>query len=234
MERRGHRFRVRHRGARAGQALPRQPRPGRRGGRPRHRPGRPNGARSSGSSVRTAPARPRPCGCCAPCCRSPTARPLSPGSTCGAHPAEVRRRIGVALQDVGLDPTPDRPRTAGAAVRAVPGAATAGEVRRAARAGRAVRGGRPDDQDLLRRHEAPAGPGDRTGARAAGALPGRADDRSGPGQPDDRVGRGPPHQRGRNDGLPHDAVPRGGRPAVRPDRDHRRRPARLGAARRTR
>ena len=39
----------------------------------------------------------------------------------------------------------------------------------------------------------------------------------------DAVGRGAPAARRGHDGLPHDAVPRGGRPARRPARDHRRR-----------
>ena len=39
----------------------------------------------------------------------------------------------------------------------------------------------------------------------------------------DRVGRSAARQRERHDGVPHDAVPRGSRPAVRPDCDHRRR-----------
>ena len=47
-----------------------------------------------------------------------------------------------------------------------------------------------------------------------------------PGQPADRLGGAAPDQRARDDGVPHDPVPRGGRPALRPHRDHRRRPHR--------
>ena len=39
----------------------------------------------------------------------------------------------------------------------------------------------------------------------------------------DRLGRAAAHQRARHDGLPHHAVPRRGRPALRPAGDHRRR-----------
>ena len=45
----------------------------------------------------------------------------------------------------------------------------------------------------------------------------------GPGEPADGLGGGPADQRPRHDGLPHHAVPRGGRPALRPAGHHRRR-----------
>ena len=56
-----------------------------------------------------------------------------------------------------------------------------------------------------------------------GPLPRRADDGPRPGLAADRLGRGPPDQRHRHHDLPHHPVPRGGRRALRPPRDHRRR-----------
>ena len=69
---------------------------------------------------------------------------------------------------------------------------------------------------------------------AAGAVPRRADDRPRHPQPAGAVERHPLARRRRHDGLPHDAVPRGGRPARRPHRRARRRPdRRRGHGRRT-
>src|SRR3954454_22387699 len=100
-------------------------------------------------------------------------------------------------------------------------------ARRGAARARGARGrGRPPHQGLLGRYEAPARPRLGARARARGAVPRRADHGAGPGEPPHRVGRGPPHQRARHDGVPHHAVPRGGRRAVRAARDHRRRPDR--------
>ena len=60
-----------------------------------------------------------------------------------------------------------------------------------------------------------------------GAVPRRADDGPRPAEPLGAVGGGRPTvARGRRHGLPHDAVPRGGRRARRPRRDHRPRPHR--------
>ena len=149
----------------------------------------------------------------------------------GLRPRRRARAGRSAPQDRGGAPggwprrAPDRPRAADAAGTTVREQRGGGEGHRsaAARAGRA-RGRRgPRHQGLLRRDEAPARPGDGPRARAGGALPGRAHDRSGPGEPPHRLGRGPAHQRPRHDGVPHDAVPRGGRPALRPARHHRRR-----------
>ena len=147
------------------------------------------------------------------------------GVDVAADPDGVRRRIGVALQEAGLDP-----RQTGRELLELQGRLFALSPeggrrprRRAARARRAAGRGRPPHQGLLGRHEAPARP--RLGARAPArrAVPRRADDGPGPGEPADRVGRGPAHQRAGHDRLPHHAVPRGGRPALRPAGDHRRR-----------
>ncbi len=80
---------------------------------------------------------------------------------------------------------------------------------------------RPARQDLLRRHAPPARPRRRPGRPPAGAVPRRADHRPRPAQPAGHVGR---HRRAgarRHDAAPDHAVPRGGRPAGRPDRGHR-------------
>ena len=62
--------------------------------------------------------------------------------------------------------------------------------RRADRAGRALRCRRPQGRRLLGRDEAPARPRTRARARAAPALPRRADDRPRPAEPHRTVGRG--------------------------------------------
>ena len=59
---------------------------------------------------------------------------------------------------------------------------------RAARRVRHERGGRPGDQDLLRRHAAPPRPGRLAGRAAAGALPRRADHRARPARAASRCG----------------------------------------------
>ena len=138
---------------------------------------------------------------------------------------EVRRSIGVALQEIGLDPV-----QTGRELLELQcglygihrfGGARAGQ--RAARAGRADRRRRPAHQDLLRRDEAAAGPRQRARPPAEGALPRRADDRPRPRLPVDRLGGGAQHQRDGHDDLPHDAVPGGGGRALRAAGDHRRR-----------
>ena len=75
--------------------------------------------------------------------------------------------------------------------------------------------------DLLRRHAPEAGPGDDAGRQPADHLPGRADDGAGPAQPPHDVGHRPRAGGRRRDHLPHHPVPRGSRPARRPDRGAR-------------
>ena len=125
-------------------------------------------------------------------------------------------------------PGPDRARAARASVRAVRDhrQKRQGAHRRAAGAGRADRGRRPPDQDLLGRNEAPARPRERAGAFARGAVPRRADHRPRPRFASDCLGRGPPRQGIRHDRVPDDAVPRGGRQPLQSAGDHRRRPDR--------
>ncbi len=80
---------------------------------------------------------------------------------------------------------------------------------------------------VLGRDEAPPRP--RAGARPppADPLPRRADDRPRPAEPQRALGRGRAAREGRGrDRLPDHPVPRGGRRARRPRRDHRPRPHR--------
>ena len=92
----------------------------------------------------------------------------------------------------------------------------------AARAGRADARGRPQGRRLLGRDEAQARPRARARAPADDPLPRRADDRSRRTEPKRALERGrTAGAGGRRHGLPDHAVPRGGRRARRPRRDHR-------------
>ena len=75
---------------------------------------------------------------------------------------------------------------------------------------------------LLGRHEAPPRPRARARPPAQHPLPRRADDGARPAEPHGSLGGGgAARPRGRRDGVPDDPVPRGGRRARRPGRDHR-------------
>ena len=157
------------------------------------------------------------------------------------------RRRRTWSRDPGRGPPPDRRRASGGRPRPAPdGPRAAGHARAAVRAqrrsGEGARGGaagagrargrrRPGDQGLLGRHAAPARPGGGARARARGPVPRRADHGPGPGEPADGLGGAAPDQRARHDGVPHDPVPRGGRPALRSPRDHRRRRSSCAKAR---
>ena len=138
--------------------------------------------------------------------RGPRAGPGAPGDR--LRVPEARRRPG--------GHRPGEPGPPGPPVRAAR-RHRAGPGRRAAGPLRAGRRGRPAGPDVLRRHAAQARRRDGAGAPAAGALPGRADDRAGPGgagrdvDPDRRAdpGRGP-------DRAADHPLPGGGRPAGRP------------------
>ena len=69
----------------------------------RLRPGGRPTAACTGCSAPTAPARPPRCGCSPRCCGPTAARRTSPGSTCARDPQEVRRRIGLAGQYAAVD-----------------------------------------------------------------------------------------------------------------------------------
>ena len=147
------------------------------------------------------------------------------GYDVATQPAQVRRRIGVALQEAALDPL-----------------MTGSELieLQATLHGIAPRSVRARGADLIGRVGL-SGAADRRVGTYSGGMRRRLDlamalihepevlfldePTTGPG-PDlaaHAVGRGPPPARRGHDGLPDDAVPRGGRPARRPHRDHRRR-----------
>src|SRR4051812_10475063 len=160
----------------------------------------------------------------------------------GPGAADVRR-------DLDLRPRRDRPlrarparrraRSAGPQSRLVPHArgdarlprrllrdAAQGAPRARPRAARRVladRQARRPHAHPVGRHEAPADPGAGAHAPAAAADPRRADRgrrrRAAPGA----VALRPADQRRGHDDPPHDALPRGGRAALRPDRLHQRR-----------
>ena len=98
--------------------------------------------------------------------------------------------------------------------------------RRAARVRAALRPARLAGRSALRRHEAPAH--DRAGAHqpARGAAPRRADHRSRPAGPAHAVGASVPPEAERRHARAHDALHGRGRAALRPARDHGRRPDR--------
>ena len=127
-----------------------------------------------------------------------------------------------------LDLLPDRgaePALPRRALRRRPGRRRAPD-RRGAGDGRPGRPPRRHGRDVLRRHEAPAGDRPRPAARAAGAVPGRADDRAGPADPRLDLGvRRTTSASGGDHRLRHHALHGRGR-ALRPDRDHGRGPDR--------
>ena len=116
-----------------------------------------------------------------------------PGSTSSAHPAEVRRHIGVAAQDATLD----------GLLTGRQNLVMVGELSDMGRAAsrqratellgpvRADRRGRPGAEGLLGWHAPPARPGGELDDPAARAVPRRADDRAGPDQPSAGVGGHP-------------------------------------------
>ncbi len=154
-----------------------------------------------------------------------------------AEGPKVRATIGAALQEAALDPllTGREHLRLQATLQALP----RGE--RKARAHELLeRVGLTEAADrrgarLLGRHEAPPRPRSGADPPAAGAVPRRADDRPRRSEPHRALaGGGEARPRGRRDRLPHHAVPRGGRRAGEPRRDHRPRPhRRRGHARRT-
>src|ERR671914_2005993 len=145
------------------------------------------------------------------------------GDPDAARGADRRRAPGG-----GPRPAPDGARAPHPARAALRAERDGGQGARggAAGAGRARGCGRPRDQGLLGRYAAPPRPRGGARARTGCPLPRRAHHRSRPGEPPHNLGRAPPHQRARDDDLPHHPVPGGGRPALRQDRDHRRRPHR--------
>ena len=142
---------------------------------------------------------------------------------------KVRSVIGAALQEAALDPMltgRDHLRLQ-ATLQGISRAERKPRGAGAARPRRPQRGGRPQGRRLLGRDEAAARPRARARAPAADPLPRRADDRARHPEPHRALGRGrAARARGRRHRLPDDAVPRGGRRARGPGRDHRPRPHR--------
>ena len=139
---------------------------------------------------------------------------------------QVRRRISLTGQFAALDAAQTGEENLRMIARLAGSAAGGGRAARGrtARAVRADPGRAPADEYLFRRPAPPARPGRQPGRASVGALPGRAEHRPGPAEPADRLaGHRRPGRRGR-DGVPHHAVPGGGRPAGRPDRGAGRRP----------
>ena len=143
-----------------------------------------------------------------------------------AHPAAVRRQIGVAAQDATLDGllTGRQNLVLVGELSGMRTGAGPGEGRRAARALRAGRRRRPGGQGVLRRHAAPAGPGGQPADAAARAVPGRADHGPGPGEQAARLGGDQgAHRLRRHAAADHPVPGRGGRPGG-PHRGSRSRP----------
>jgi len=90
----------------------------------------------------------------------------------------VRRRIGVALQEIGLDPvqTGRELLELQCGLYGIPGAKAKARTVELLELGRLERCGRPADEDLLGGHEASSRPRQRPRPLAGGALPRRADD----------------------------------------------------------
>ena len=178
------------------------------------------------SSGQTAPARRPWCGSSRRCCGRPLGHALVAGHDVVRDGDAVRRAIGVALQEAAIDPL-----MTGRELLRMQGALhgfRAGSRARAGRCspGRPHGGRRPPRRRLLGRHAPAARP--RAGARApaARAVPRRADDGPGPDEPGRPLARGQRPARRGHDRVPDHPVPRGGRAARRPRRDHRPRQAR--------
>ena len=152
-----------------------------------------------------------------------------------AHPERVRRIIGLAGQYAAVEEAMTGRENLEMVARLF------GHRRSRARANaqavleqlRPDRRGRPARPHLLRRHAPPPRPRRQPGRRAEAAAARRADHRARPAQPHRAVGRHPRAGRERHRRAADHAVPRRGRPARQPHRDHRPRPGRGGRARRT-
>ena len=142
------------------------------------------------------------------------------------EPAAVRRNMGLTGQAATVDELltgRENLRLIGALYGLSTTLHQAGQ-RRPPRTVLADRRRQPDRQDLLGGHAKTARPGGEPGGDAAGALPRRTHDRSRPPEPGRAVGRAPRAGLGRHDAAVDHAVPRGGRPAGRPDRRDRQGP----------
>ena len=111
----------------------------------------------------------------------------------------MRRSIGVALQEAALDPlmTGRELIRLQATLHGLIGGRGRAPRRRADRTRRAQQGRRPARRHLLGRHAPPARPRLGARARAAGAVPRRADHRPRPGEPQGDLGGGRGAERAR-------------------------------------
>ena len=214
----------RHRGSQAHVQDPDRPRRGRR----RRRPPRRAPARSSASSDRTAPGKTTTLRMLATLITPTAGEATVAGADLRRQPGLVRQRIGYVPQGGSTDPAETgrgelvlQGRLYGMNTRRREGPRDRGPRRARSRDGR-----RPPDRHVLRRHAPPARRRPRDRPPAAGPLPRRADDRPRSAGAGAHVGGDPEAPRAGDDGLPHDPLPRGGRRAVRPPRDHRPRPDR--------
>ena len=132
---------------------------------------------------------------------------------------QVRAHIGVALQEIGLDPLMTAREMLGLQSRlfsARRGGGAGGRRPSAAHGGPRRRRSQEEGGPVLGRHEAAPRPGPRPRQRPRRSLSRRADHGARPGQPPEHLGRGaPPQLRRRHDHLPHHPVPRRGRQAGR-------------------
>ena len=156
------------------------------------------------------------------------ARPTSGTARVAGHdvlrePDAVRRSMGLTGQAATVDELltgRENLRLIGS-LYGLSGCLRQGGRRRPARAVLADRGGRPHGQDLLRWHAPAARPRGQPHRHPARAVPRRAHDRARPPQPRRAVGGPARAGQGRHHAAADDPVPRGGRPARRPDRRHR-------------
>ena len=172
----------------------------------------------------TAPARP-------PCSKSSKGSPPRP-------PARACARARPDHRPLGSTPPVRGPAPAQRVLRRPHGARDPHDVgrhgdrsppcRRGARPARPGRTRRGTHASPVRRRAAACRPGLHPDRPPGGADARRADHRPRPGEPAPRLGPDPVAARGRGCGPRHDALPRGGRGARRPDLDHACRPHRPG------
>ena len=141
-----------------------------------------------------------------------------------AQPREVRRRIGFAMQEVGVDAlaTARELLVLQGRLHGLRRAESARRARAPARHGRPGRGGRQAPGRVLGWHAATRRSRRLADAPARGRLPGRADRRPRPARSRGDLGRArPAATAARPHRRPHHPLHGGGRPAVRPAGDRR-------------
>ena len=172
---------------------------------------------------RTERARRRRCACSARCCTPSGGRATVAGHDVVREAGAVRRAIGFAMQEAGLAryATGREHLLMMGRLYGLSRAQARARARRAADAVRARGGRRPPGAHVLGRHAQAHRPRLRARAQAAPAVPRRAHDGRRPDLARGALGRAAPAAgRGRL-AVPDDALPRGGRPPLRPARDRR-------------